>query len=287
MRSRWLLNLGLLALVMLLVVVVLYEDGADNAQPNAPLTTLDTEKINSIRIQKENNDQLRLERNKDGWFLVAPLRARADRLRVQSLLRLAIASSELRRPATSDNIGKYGLDKPKARVWFDNEEIQLGTHHPFKKARYVLYNGELHLVRALDFDPASQRHTDLISHRLFAEGRRPVTFELPELTLRRTDGKWQMRPANDDITPDRINQLADEWRFARALAVERYGGQDVRGWIRVTLKDVSGGEKNDQQLVELGILSDDPGFVLYRKDEGLTYRFTEHTGKRLMNIKSE
>jgi hypothetical protein len=39
--------------------------------------------------------------------------------------------------------------------------------------------------------------------------------------------------------------------------------------------------------LELGILSYKPDFVLYREDENLEYRFTEDTGKRLLDINAE
>lgn len=284
MRNRWLLNLCLVALVALLAFSVISKRSAEKAEPDTLLTALTVDEINSMRIQIGDNKPVLLEKDKDKWSLAAPLRARVNQFKVRSLLRLATATSELRLPTTTNDLGKYGLDKPKARVWLGSEEIQLGTRHPFKNAQYVLYKDTVHLIGAQDFNPGSYQYTDLISPRLFEEHHKPVALELPDLTLRYSDGRWELRPENGNITPDRINQFVNEWRFARALNVDRYSGKGVRDQIRIIFSDGSTGETAKQETLELGILSYRPDFVLYRKDEGLEYQFTEDTGKRLLNL---
>lgn len=281
MRNRWLLNLGLVALVAVLALVAFSKRSKDENTAETPLTTLTADKIGRVRIQYPGEKAIVLEKNGQTWLLAAPLRARANQFKVENLLRLATAVSGMHVPVDNSNRGKYGLDKPKARVWLENEEIQVGVRHPFKNAQYVLYRDTVHLVPAYHFIPGSYRYANLISPRLLEENRTPVAFELPELSLRLDDGNWKLDPQNEHITPDRINEFVNAWRFAQALAVDRYSASKVHGQIRITFKDT----KDESDILELGILSYKPEFVLYRKDEGLEYRFIEDTGKRLLNIK--
>ena len=40
-------------------------------------------------------------------------------------------------------------------------------------------------------------------------------------------------------------------------------------------------------VIKLGVISYKPEFVLYRPDEKLEYRFSEDTGKRLLQLKPD
>lgn len=287
MRSRWLLNVCLLALVALLSVIVIYNRGADKAEPPTLLTALNTDDINTIRIEGSDSEPTVLKKSQDTWSMVIPLRARTNSFNVRSILRLAVAPSEMRWSATIEDLSKYGLDNPKTRVRLDNAEIQLGARHPFKNAQYVLYDGAVHLVAAPEFNSSSYSYANLISPRLLEEDLKPVAFELPDLRLRLKDGKWELHPKNKAVTADRINQFVNEWRFARALTVERYAGEQERGRIRITARTESADEKDVEYVIELAILRYQPQFVVYRKDEGLEYRFTEDTAKRLLDFSAK
>ena len=72
-----------------------------------------------------------------------------------------------------------------------------------------------------------------------------------------------------------------------ALTVARYTGRPVVDRVRVRFAADEGVTNQTRDQLELGILSYKPDFVLYREDENLEYRFTEDTGKRLLNIISE
>ncbi|MCZ6576624.1 MAG: DUF4340 domain-containing protein, partial [Gammaproteobacteria bacterium] len=109
MRNRWLLNLGLVVLVGVLVVLAVSKRRVDQEPPAPPLTMLVPEQIERIRIERPDNERLVLQRQGGNWLLIAPLQARANSFRVESLLRLATAPSELRLRADPDALSKYGL----------------------------------------------------------------------------------------------------------------------------------------------------------------------------------
>jgi hypothetical protein len=284
MFNRWLLNLGLFLLVLLLGLAVYYLRTTEQQAPATPLTQLKPEDIERARILFADGDEVRLQKQTQRWVLVTPVQARVSQAMISNLLTLATANSELQWPASADNLKKYGLDAPKLRIWLDDVEVSVGAEHAFKDARYVLHDNQVHLVSARHVTPAAYRYRNLLDRRLLEEDSNPVTIALPQHSLQLHNGKWEIQPPDVALTPDQINAFVDDWRFARAFAVETYSGRPVLDRVRLRLKHQ---DTSEQEMLELAILSHAPEFVLYRADEGLEYRFTEATGKRLLNIRSE
>ena len=132
------------------------------------------------------------------------------------------AESEARLPVDEAGLAQYGLDKPQLGVRFDDELIQFGAFHPLKQQLYVRYKDAIHLIGAHYFQAAAARFNDFLSSSLIEDEREPVAFRLPDLTLTRVDGDWKLEPENKELSSDRIMQFVQEWRHARALAVNRY-----------------------------------------------------------------
>lgn len=284
MFNRWLLNLGLLLLVVLLGLAIVYLRATEQQPSAPPLTGLKPEDIERARILFADGDEVRLQKQHQRWALVTPVQARASRAMINNLLTLATTTSALQLPANTDNLHKYRLDTPQLTVWLDNAEIRVGMEHAFKDAHYVLYGDQIHLVSARNVTPAAYRYRNLLDRRLLDEGSKPVAIELPQRSLQLHDGKWEIQPPDATLTPDQINRFVDDWRFAHAFAVERYSNRPVVDRVRLSLQ---GQGTSENETLELAVLSLAPEFVLYRADEGLEYRFTEATGKRLLHITSE
>lgn len=282
MKNRWILNLLLAALIGALALVAIYKPGKKEDQQAIPLTTLERDAIGRIQVERPQGKALVLEKGERGWRLAQPLKARANRFNVDSLLRLAQAETEGRFPADAKALKQYGLDPPEARVRFDEEEVGIGASHPLKPLRYVLHKGQVHLVPAQRTRSAFNPYTDFISSRLFAAQSRLKRIELPKQTLSLKDGAWQLKPEIEDLGTDAINDFVDEWRHARALSVGKYSGKRPRAHVKV----VYTGPEGKEHKLRLGILQYRPDFILYRPDEGLEYRFTEDTGKRLLELKA-
>ncbi len=282
MRSRWLLNLALLLLV--LALALMYLRHIDQQPVTARLTTISPEAIERVRILYADGEDIRLKKQQDRWSLLAPLHARVSQAKLRNLVALAGAPSELQLPAAAENLEKFGLATPKARIWLNDEEIRVGMQHPFKDARYILYQDRVQLIPAHHFAPASYRFNNLLDTRLLEGERKLVALELPQLSLHLHDQTWELRPKDADITADRINSFVDEWRYARAFAVGRYSWRPVRERIRIVFDSQDNNSTNKNSSLELGILSYTPELVLYRADEGLEYRFTEDTANRLLRL---
>ena len=278
-KRRWLLNAGLLALIAALAWLVAQRMGQEKDVSGPPLTMLSAAAVAHVRIERPEQPDVALEKTGEAWRLTAPLPARTNRLNVETLLRVLSAPVETRFPAAAAELARYGLEKPRARLRLENEEIAFGALHPFKNQIYVLHNNEVALIPGYHLSAATYPYTNFIDSRLFEEDRKLTSLMPPGFTLGLKDGVWQRQPVDKKLTSDRINDFASEWQNARALSVDKYSGKQTIDHI-----DIASIRDGKSEKMRLGILAYKPDFVLHRSDENLEYHFTEETGKRLLSI---
>lgn len=281
MNPRWWLNLGLATVIAGLAAILFFKPGVEPPAVKPALSTLAADTIQTISVERPGQPPIVLEKTGAHWRLTAPLSARANSFRVDSLVRVAAAESESRLPLTETALAQYGLAKPLLGVRFNGELIQFGAMHPLKSQLYVRYQDNVHLIGAHHFQPAAARVNDFISASLIEDGREPLALKLPGFTLTRANGDWKLAPENKELSSDRIVQFVQEWRHARALTVNRYEGKPYKERVRI---DFAGGAPGEHSTLEIGILARKPELILVRKDEGLQYHFPEDAGQRLLNI---
>ena len=279
LKRRWLLNAGLLALIAALAWIVVQRSGQQKDTPGPPLTGLSAAAVAHVRIERPKQPAIALEKTGNEWKLTAPLPARVNRLNVETLLHVLSAPVETRFPAVTAELPQYGLEKPSARVWLENEEIAFGALHPLKNQIYVLHNNEVALIPGYHLSAATYSYTNFIDSRLFEEDRKLTSLRLPGFMLSLKDGVWRRQPVDKKLTSDRINDFASEWQNARALSVDKYSGKQSIGKI-----DIGSIRNGKNEKLPLGILAYKPDFILHRQDENLEYHFTEETGKHLLNL---
>lgn len=287
MKERWLLNLILIGMVAALTLLVIFKPGKNDDAQNIALTELKTETIDHIRIQHGAAEVIVLQKTDDSWHLSQPLKARANHYKAESLARLAESRSQTRFEAKPGELGKYGLDKPQTTVWLNQQEIRFGDLHPLNNALYVSHQDAVYLIPAHYFASANGPYTDFINTRLLEESVKPVAIKLPGFSLTLVDGVWRREPRDEKLSADLVNTFIEEWRHAQALSVGHYGDGKILQTITMSLVDNKQEQDKATRTLELGILAYKPEFILYRKDEGLEYRFTEDTGTRLMTLKSD
>lgn len=282
LRQRWLLNAALLVLIGLLAWLAVYRAGQENDVAGPPLTTLATDAISQVRIERPGHPAIALDKTGTEWTLTAPVRARANRFNVENLFRIVSAPGQTRFPSVAQDLAKFGLDQPQARVHFGSEEIAFGSLHPLNNQIYVLHKNSVVLIPAHYLATAIYPYTNFIDSRLFEEARKITAIRLPEFTVTQKNGGWHKQPPDRKLTSDRLNEFAAEWQNARALGVEKYSGKGILG--RIEISSLHDGKTEE---IVLGILAYKPDFVLHRQDENLEYHFTEETGKRLLNVSRE
>ncbi len=285
MKKRWLLNLTLLAFIAALIVLVKFQPGRPGAaSAAAPLLNIQPTTVRAIRIASGAED-IRLERAGEGWRLNAPGPARADPIRVDALLRLAVAVPRARFAASPETLAQYGLQRPQATVWLDQAEIRVGAAHALEDMHYVGYGNEVLLLSGAAVRPALQPSSAFLSTHLLDDGRKPVAFQLPTFRVTQVDGVWTLTPPNADVSNDQINQFVDEWRYARALSVTRHAAARPRAQVQVRYADAP--MDAAAKTLDVAILARKPELILYRADEGLAYHFSAETGDRLLSLKPQ
>lgn len=284
MNSRWWLNLGLAVFIVVLLVAVHYAPGRDPGDLRPPLTALTADGVQHIRVMRPGHASIELARQGSGWQMLAPTHARADRFRIDDLLHLVRARVQDSFVPVPSALASYGLNPPQATVWFNNERLDFGNSHTLNHLQYVLYKGRVDLISAYSMDPASLRTSDLYSARLLEKGEKLVALKLPHFSLASHHGVWQVTPPNSQLSTDTINGFVDEWRYARALSVDRYSGKPVTGHVFVTYVNPAPGVQDTRHTLDIGIIERSPELVLYRKDEGLEYHLPMEVGAHLLNL---
>jgi len=284
MNRRWLLNIALLVVIGALALVVVLRPGKrDGDAGGPPLLSLAPEAITQLRVERPGKETLAFERRGNDWHMTAPHKARAGTFRISELTRLASTRSESSFPAVEGELARYGLDRPRARVRINDTEIALGSKHPMRYSQYVRVGDEVHLISAGSERTLEAPTTDFLSTSLLEEQLKLTALTLPQFALTLdAQGAWTLKPARKDINADRLTRYVDEWRFARALSAAPYSGAAIRKKVLLRMADDS-----PIKQIEIGVLKEKPELLLYRKDEGIEYRFPEETGQRLLELKPD
>lgn len=272
MKSRWLTNLLLLA-VVLAAAAALFWPREPGPASGLALSALTPQTITQIRIEPTGRAAVVLQKRGDAWFMNEPYAARADLNRVQGLLSLSQARSEKKFAAT--DLARFELDKPLARVTLNQQLFTFGGVHPLNQLLYVQTGDAVYLVSPVYFSDVAKRTEDYLSKQLLPETAQPIGFASDKVKWQRIDGQWQRTPAKAEITQNDANRHADIWRQALASEVSAQGGK-AQGQIELTLAD--------GKRIHFDILQRAPELVLWRADEKLAYRFGQETSKQLLGI---
>ncbi|RMG29741.1 MAG: DUF4340 domain-containing protein [Gammaproteobacteria bacterium] len=238
--------------------------------------------VTGIRIENRHG-QAHLERHGEDWRLAGQPPLPAARGRVDDLLSLARARIERQYPADQGDPKALGFAPPRATVTWEPSgfRVEIGGTEPVEGLRYVRLGDRIALIPDYLAQPALEDPVELVSHRLLPRGADPVEIQTPKVHLQRgKDGRWSLvGAAGRTVSRDRINTYLDDWRYARALGVERLAGKPPKGlpvW-RVRLAD-------GRTLRFL--LQDEPARPtrLLRTDLHLAYEITTHLRDQLVAL---
>jgi hypothetical protein len=275
MNNRWLPNIVLLVLVAALAALALLRPG--RAPETRPLTNLTAEQVTTVRIERPDQGAVALVRQGTDWRLTAPLAARANSHNVTALTAMVEMPAQPLAPGGA--AAEYGLDKSRAVLHFDDVAVALGSMHPLDNRVYARRDTDVVLLPAQAYGAAMRPWTDYLDTRLLDASRRPVGLRLPDFTVELRRGTWERQPAIAALSGDRINDFVSEWRSASAISVAPYSKRPPLATIELRF--------DDDSRLSLAVLARQPDFVVYRKDEGLEYRFPADVGRRLLTLAPE
>jgi hypothetical protein len=261
--------------------VAWFKPGQQKPTTKVSLTSLSADQIQTIRIARANGDGLSLARTGTQWRLTAPRTGRANAQRVQTLLGL-LAADSLGQPAAGKR-AEYGLDTPRASVWYDDNEIRIGREHAFDPEVYAEAGGTVHLIAMHAADAALTPPDDFRDPHLLDEDMQLVEIQTRDFRATQSDnGAWSLIPPVKNLSTDAINGFVDEWRYAQALSVTVGDGR--RPIDHVTLRERRGAGKDAvTTTLKLGIIERSPELIIHRPDENLDYHFPRETADRLLN----
>ena len=270
-RQLW-INLGLALGVVVLAWLVFFKSEKLADADLYKLSNVKAAQVDSIRISVASQPRITLVKKQNVWFLTEPLNARADPIRVESLLGVLTAQSEKRFAAK--DLARYELDKPLAQLQLGTQNFAFGGVQPLSNQLYVLTNDAVYLISPVYFLDLSKPATALIAKQILAAAEIPVAFEFPHYTLTRHDGTWRMTPPAAAFTQDNANAFADEWTQAQASSVQAATTLASAHTVRMTLQ--SG------KTLNVLFARTDTEWLLLREDAGLLYRFPTTAGNALL-----
>lgn len=271
MRQQAWVNLGLALGVLALTWLVFFKSATVENADGYKLSTLNAAQIDQINIAAANRPRIVLRKNQNTWFIAEPFHARADPVRVESLLGVLSAQSEKR--FSTQDLARYALDKPLVQLQLGAQTFAFGGVQALSNQLYVLTRGAVYLISPVYFVDMTKPATDFISKQLLDAQEIPIAFEFPHYTLIRQNGTWRMTPQTARFTQDSANILADEWSHAQANAITQ--SPNFKTTERITLRFASG-----KSLVLLAAQQGQEWVVL-RQDTQLAYHFTLDAAQHL------
>lgn len=285
MKSRWLVNLGLLVVIAGLALFLYLNPKKEEESPNSvKVSELSQADVRKVEIEFSAKKPVVLEKRDGNWFLVQPYAARAGEQAVNRILAVLNADS-VDKFDTSD-LARFGLDHPSLRLKLDDKELLFGTFNPVNGQQYVAFGNSVYLISTSYSDAAATQVVELLDKRLLGPGEEVVGFDFSHLEqweatglrLERKGSEWKVSiPGAKPVRAELDEWFGDGWKTLSANSVEPYrvDSKTVYPYFEIILKN---GKRIrvDKQL-------ESPEMLLARPDEGMLYHFPPDLGFSLLN----
>ena len=277
-NGRMRLNLALVVAVAILAALGYFQPGIKLPGAKVGLINQKAADIRAIRIELPGRKPTEMVRGDRGWQLTSPLKMPADPNLVRTLLNYLDVESEARFPAAGTDLAKYGLDKPKAKLWLDGSEYDFGGLQPVDNLQYVLAGGTIHLVNGALFYRIARDAYGWMDKGLLPAGAHITALQLPHTTLTLDKkGEWQIAPADASVSGDDIQRLIAAWEEDLAISVAPMGKGQEEGEVSISLA-------NSAEPLRFAILKDPDFLVLARPDLGLQYEVDSSQRDTLLSL---
>lgn len=273
MRTRWLLNLLLLLIVVGIAVLYLKQDYGETEAPTL-LSDMDSKAITYIRVERPGEPVIELERSSGDWRLTAPIETDADDNRVESILQLPESISQSRFSAADKNLERYGLNPPQLTVTFDEQRFSIGDAGALDdKQLYVLHDDQVHLISGHLHRRLAAPLTYYVPAELIPADRTVTGIRLPDGTLNRVDENWQASPGALSDSPA---QVAAAWQMAQAVYVKLHdsAAAEYQGEVKI---DFAAGKPLHYRIMRLK-----SQLVLANPALGLQYHLDQNLAQQLL-----
>lgn len=276
MSRRTLINVVLLVLVAGLAAFITLAPEREAPMDREPLSRENPRAISRIRLHPVEGAPISLRRTEGVWYLTDPIRIAANDFRVNALIGVLAAPVHARIEASADELGRFGLAPPRARVRLDEIEILFGDTQPLNGRRYLLHDGRVALVDDAYFSHLSSSAANYVDPAVLGRDASPREIELPDLRVLREGDTWRLDATDEEANAETITNLVDLWRNAQATAVRPYEPSlDWKEQIRVKLAD---------RDLRFDLARTEYEVILGRPELQIQYHLTKSTGARLLAL---
>ncbi|UCH48358.1 MAG: DUF4340 domain-containing protein [Betaproteobacteria bacterium] len=278
MKSRLLLNLALLLALVGLGLYAYLRPGEEQ-EPGIAVSQLERSEVVRVRIERGTAMNVEMVQRDGTWLMLQPYQTRVEQLQVARLLDLTEATASDMLPA--ENLSRYGLDPPAARVTLNDQSFSFGNTNEITNEQYLASGDHVYLIRTFLGYNIPLEVTKLLSHKLLADSEKPVAFDFGNWQAVKNDkGAWSLQgksaaTGDDAPTADQLNVWAAEWNLASALSVEPFQGTPRGELISIQL--------GNGKSATFRVLSRQPDVQLLRVEEKMLYRLGTDAGGRLLD----
>jgi hypothetical protein len=289
MKSRWLINIGLLLLVL---ITFFYSWTIFQKEPvesiRFELSKFKLSDFNELKIDFPSRISTHFKIVDNHWRMLSPHKARAEELYVYRILSI-LATSSLEK-LSSDDLSKYGLDQPNLKITFLGNNLKevflFGTYNPINEDQYVLYKDNVFLISGGFSETAAFMPTELIEKNPIAKSEKIKSFNFSRLEqwqdsrlkLNNINNAWNVEGKNLLIAQSDVNEWYEmTWKNIPAKSVKPYKMDERIGYksFDIVLKD--------NKKLTFYKIEESPELLLFRKDEGLLYHFPSDLGFTMLN----
>jgi len=264
--ARRRLNWALVAALAILALLAVFRPGQKQAQQAGPLSALQTQSVDNITISRRDQPAIKLRRVNAAWMLVAPLSAPANTAKIEALLALVAMPSQRQLKVPADDLGRFGLEPPRARLSLNEHHFVFGDAQPLDARRYVYYQDTLHLLDDRIYHHLIADTSAYVSTRLVAGNGDLSRIDTPGYSLDLGSTGWVLVQGSRPLTGNQIEAVTNSWATTRAQRVRRLTEDAVVGEVKLGF--------SDGNQVVFDILSNDAAFMLGRRDWGIVYELT-------------
>jgi hypothetical protein len=278
MNTRTLLNLVLVCVAVLLILVIAYRPGLEQAADLPPLTTVQADSIRTIRVTRKERTPLSFEKTASGWQLTGDRPLPASEFQLRALLGILDTRPDRRYPDNALDLAAAGLDPPQATLLLNDTVIYIGGTEALQHKRYIQLDDTVYLVSDKYQHLINADWTNFVERRLLPENAVLTGLVLPDVRLKAgEDGRWQATPPASGKDAAAIEALVAQWQAANATYIRRHEGTATGSAITLELA-------GNREPVRLYLSAQEPELVLARPDWGIQYHFPANLRKTLLGI---
>jgi len=278
MQTRPLINLGLLVFLLALFSFIFFGPDSNENIKKQRITSLDKASINKITIARETENII-LSKEDGNWLMESPHNTRAHTFRINTLLNLVELESNNTYNTSNIDLKTFGLDKPRAKIIFNNTLIEFGKANPVNRQRYLKTGNNLFLVDDNTYPLINSQPTSFVDLALLYENAKIQKIILPELTIHKDKNNIWKADSITSASADGIQNLLQNWKFAKAFSVHAYMPRKKLGSINIVL--------HNSEIIAFEITDNDPWLILARPELGIEYHLDISNKNQLLSIQQQ